>query len=77
MPERVGTFPFGWVRGVARDNWQIIWDPKSGVVYALGAVSKEVVELGECSDWTQAKKFADGIINDPGAYFSEPSDRTG
>lgn len=77
MPERVGTFPFGWVRGVARDNWQIIWDPKTNAVFAQGAMSKEIIELGECSGWSEAKAFADGVMSDPDSYFTEPSDRTG
>ncbi len=75
--KRVGTFPFGWVRGEARDNWQIIWDPKTNVVFALGALSKEVVELGESYNWSDAKAFADKVMSDPCAYFAEPSDRTG
>ena len=59
-----GTFPFGWIRGFREDNWQIIWDPSSKAVLAKAAVSKEVVPLGECSTWQEAKVFADSAIDD-------------
>lgn len=73
----VGTFPFGWVRGLSGDNWQIIWDPETQVVFAKGAVTKEVVELGKSSSWEGAKALADNVISSPGDYFTELSDRTG
>ena len=73
----VGTFPFGWVRGFKDDNWQIIWDPATKAVFARGAVTKEVVELGTSSSWDGAKVLADNVISSPGEYFPELSDRTG
>ncbi len=73
----VGTFPFGWVRGTAGDNWQIIWDPKTEIVFAKGAVTREVVELGKSSSWEDAKVLADNIISSPGRYLPELSDKTG
>ena len=66
----VGTFPFGWVRGEGGDNWQIIWDPGTKTVFARGAVSKKVLLLGESSTWEEAKRFADGVMREPGGYFS-------
>ncbi|MEM7007872.1 MAG: hypothetical protein AAF462_01930 [Thermodesulfobacteriota bacterium] len=65
----VGTFPFGWVRGFRDDNWQIIWDPKSELIVAQAAVSKQVVELGKISEWMEAKVYADNVISDPESYF--------
>ncbi len=65
----VGTFPFGWVRGVRSDNWQLIWDPKTNTLTAKGASTKEVLELGQSSSWKDAKALADEIINDPAPYF--------
>ena len=65
----VGTFPFGWVRGFMDDNWQIIWDPKSNVIVAQGAVSKKVIELGKSSQWIDAKKYADNVMRDPQSFF--------
>ena len=67
--ERVGTFPFGWVRGVRGDNWQLIWDPKTNILIASGANTKETIELGEYSSWEEAKAFADKVIEDPSSYF--------
>ena len=65
----VGTFPFGWVRNVRSDNWQLIWDPKTNVLTAKGASTKETLKLGEPSSWEDAKAFADEIIKDPTSYF--------
>ena len=65
----VGTFPFGWVRGVRGDNWQLIWDPKTKNLIAKGATTKETVKLGESSDWEKAKALADSVISDPTPYF--------
>ena len=65
----VGTFPFGWVRDVRNDNWQLIWDPKTKVLIARGASSKETIKLGESPDWEEAKAFADTVISDPSGYF--------
>lgn len=65
----VGTFPFGWVREVRGDNWQLIWDPKTKMLTAKGASTKEKVNLGEFPDWQKAKAFADSVILDPSAYF--------
>ena len=65
----VGTFPFGWVRNVGSDNWQLIWDPKTNILIAKGASTKEVLELGRSSNWEDAKAFADKIISDPDSYF--------
>ena len=65
----VGTFPFGWVRGFKNDNWQIIWDPKSNLIVAQGALSKKVIELGKSSQWMDAKKYADNVMRDPESFF--------
>lgn len=66
----VGTFPFGWIRGFEGENWQIIWDPKSNLIIAQGALSKKVVELGKSEKWMDAKKHADNVINDPASFFN-------
>ena len=65
----VGTFPFGWVRDVRGDNWQLIWDPKTKILTAKGASTKETISLGESPDWEKAKAFADVVIQDPAPYF--------
>ena len=73
----VGTFPFGWVRGMDQDNWQIIWDPKTETIFAKGALSRKVIQVGKSSTWEEAKDLADKIINDPVNFLSTLSDRTG
>ncbi len=65
----VGTFPFGWVRGFKGENWQIIWDPKTELIIAYGAESKNAVKLGSTAKWMDAKVYADNVMNDPGSFF--------
>ena len=67
----VGTFPFGWVRGIKGENWQIIWDPKTEAITARGAVSKRIIQLGESSKWMDAKDCADKVISNPELFFDE------
>ena len=68
-----GTFPFGWVRESGGENWQIIWDQKTKVVFALGAKSKEVLEIGKSSTWIEAKAFADDVIESHERYLARPA----
>ena len=65
----VGSFPFGWVRGVRGENWQLIWEPKTNILIAKAAKSKETIELGEMVDWQKAKAFADQVIENPSSYL--------
>lgn len=65
----VGTFPFGWVRDVRGDNWQLIWDPKTKILTAKGVSTKETISLGESPDWQKAKALADKVIQDHSEYF--------
>lgn len=69
----VGTFPFGWVREPGGENWQIIWDQKTRVLFAKGAKSKEVLEIGTLSTWIEAKAFAGEVMENPGRYLSRPA----
>ena len=62
-------FPFGWIRGVEDDNWQLLWNPVTGAFFAKGAISKKIFNLGESSSWVDAKAFADKILNEPGIYI--------
>ena len=62
-------FPFGWIRGVKDDNWQLLWNPVTRGFFAKGAISKRIVNLGESSSWIDAKAFADKIINEPSIYI--------
>ena len=69
----VGTFPFGWVREHGGENWQIIWDQNTKVVYAMGVKSKEVLEIGKSSTWVEAKSFADDVMETPERYLTRPA----
>lgn len=68
----VGTFPFGWIRESGGENWQIIWDQKTKVLFAKGTKSKEVLEIGKSSTWVDAKAFADEVMESPGRYLARP-----
>ena len=65
----VGTFPFGWIREFRDDNWQIIWDPKTELIIAQGAVSKKVVELGDYEKWIDDKVYDDNVISEPESFL--------
>ena len=62
------TFPFGWIRGMDDENWQLLWNPKTGIFFAKGALSKRVINLGESSNWVDAKALADKVQNEAHIY---------
>ncbi len=66
----MGTFPFGWVRGIEKDNWQILWDSHTKAVYAKGVSSKRVIEIGQSSSWVDAKTIADMVHDEPEVYLN-------
>ncbi len=60
-----GFFPFGWLRNFRGDNWQILWNKKTGDLF-LKATSKNVlIKVGDTHDWTEAKKKADSLMENP------------
>jgi len=65
----MGAFPFGWVRGIEEDNWQILWDPQTKILYAKGALSKRVIDVGRSYSWQEAKALADRVRNEPEIYL--------
>ena len=60
-----GSFPFGWVRNIKDDNWQLIWDSKSKALLIKSANTQRVVEYCKCSSWMQAKSISDEIRVNP------------
>jgi hypothetical protein len=62
------TFPFGWLRGIEKENWQLLWCPSSRMFFAMGASSKKIISLGESSNWIEAKAFADRVRDNPDVY---------
>jgi len=60
----VGSFPFGWVRNFKDDNWQIIWDSKSKILFLKPSKSEKIVEFRKCETWQEAKSYADDIRSD-------------
>ncbi len=69
----MATFPFGWVRGIEKDNWQILWDSQTKTIYAKGAISKKVIDIGQSSSWEEAKTLADRVQNEPMLYLGFPN----
>ena len=62
------TFPFGWVRGMDDENWQLLWNPETGIFFAKAAISRRVITLGESSNWVDAKALADKVQNEAEIY---------
>lgn len=62
------TFPFGWIRGMDDENWQLLWNPETGIFFAKGAISKREISLGESSNWVDAKALADKVQNEAQIY---------
>jgi len=65
----VATFPFGWVKNIDSENWQLLWDSSNRNFYAKGAVTKKVIKLSDTGDWFESKKFADQVLSNPSKYF--------
>lgn len=65
----LATFPFGWVKDINSENWQLLWDSINNRFYAKGAVSKKIIDLKNIEDWFESKKFADTVLKDPAKYF--------
>ena len=63
-----GTFPFGWIREVRGDNWQIIWSPSSGNIYLKAVTSNDIVEFDYAESWEDAKSKCDKLISSPDTY---------
>ena len=57
----VGSFPFGWVRNLKDDNWQIIWDSKTKILLLKSSKSEKIIEYCKCETWQEAKSYADDI----------------
>ena len=64
----MGTFPFGWIHNLGEDNWQIFWNSETNALYAKGAITRKVVNIGQSSSWEEAKAFADRLRSEPEAY---------
>ena len=46
----LATFPFGWVKDINSENWQLLWDSINHRFYAKGAVSKKIIDLKNIED---------------------------
>jgi hypothetical protein len=66
----MGTFPFGWVREFEDENWQIIWNSETRILYAKGAITKKVVNVGQPLTWQEAKDLAIKVQNEPEVHLS-------
>ena len=50
------------------ENWQLLWNPETGIFFAKGVLSKRVINLGESSNWVDAKALADKVQNEAEIY---------
>ena len=60
-----GFFPFGWVRGIRGDNWQILWNRKTGDIFLKATAKNSLVRVADAPDWVRAKEKADSIVENP------------
>ena len=65
----LSTFPFGWVKNIDSENWQLLLDSINKSFYAKGAVTKKVIKLSDTGDWFESKKFAEKVLSNPSKYF--------
>ncbi len=65
----VATFPFGWVRNINSENWQLLWNPANKDFFAKGTASKKIIKLSESDSWIEAKEFASKVLDSPADYF--------
>jgi hypothetical protein len=66
----MGTFPFGWVREFEDDNWQLLWNSETSILYAKGINTKTVVNIGQSLNWQEAKNLAIRVQNEPQVYLN-------
>jgi hypothetical protein len=64
----MGTFPFGWIHDLDKDNWQIFWNSETNALYVRGAISRREIAIGQSSSWEEAKAFADRLRSEPETY---------
>jgi len=69
-----GFFPFGWLRDLQGDNWQIFWSKKTGHLFLKATAKNTLVKIGEAPDWTEAKKKADFLMQNPDSVTIETGD---
>ncbi len=69
-----GFFPFGWLREFRGNNWQIFWNKKTGHLFLKSTVENTLIKIGEASDWMEAKKKADLLIQNPDSVTIETAD---
>ena len=69
-----GFFPFGWLRDFQGDNWQIFWNKKTGDLFLKATRENTLVKVGEASDWMEAKKKADFLMENPDSVATQFAD---
>lgn len=62
---RAVLFPFGWIRGVTDENWQILWNPSTKGLYLKGIRSGRIVVYCSADSWRSAKLKSDVLLSDP------------
>lgn len=69
-----GFFPFGWLREFRGDNWQILWNKKTGDIFLKATAKDALARVASASDWTRAKEKADSMMEDPGSVAETVAD---
>ena len=69
-----GFFPFGWIRKFRGDNWQILWNKKTGEIFLKATAKDALAKAGSASDWIRAKEKADSIMENPDSVAETVAD---
>jgi hypothetical protein len=67
----VSSFPFGWIRNIDSENWQLLWNSINKDFFVKATRTKKILILTKLDTWIEAKKFADKVKNCPADYFPE------
>ena len=69
-----GFFPFGWIREFRGDNWQILWNKKTGDIFLKATAKNALAKVASASSWTRAKEKADSIMENPDSIAATVAD---
>ena len=66
----MGVFPYGWVRELGGDNWQLMWNSDTKAFYAKGAILEKIIDIGKADSWQEARALASKVQDKPEEYLN-------
>ena len=65
----VSSFPFGWIRNIDSENWQLLWNSIDKDFFIKSSRTKRILKLASFETWVEAKEFADKVKSSPTDYY--------